>query len=91
MWRTEPVFWGTQAPRQLGARLIDAWIYEIAHNHPDPVTLGMAKSEVVQGNMTATVTGLIGGWIALAAALGLVVLGFFRLLSAFVQVSETQL
>jgi hypothetical protein len=65
-----------------------SWIYTIAHNHPNPMTVGVAgltAARVAQYHVTATVTALIGGWIALTASLGLIVLGVFRVLASFIR------
>jgi hypothetical protein len=64
-----------------------SWIYDLAHNHPDPITLGLNRAEVAQGHITATVTGTWSGWVASAAAAALVVLGVFRLLASFARTS----
>jgi hypothetical protein len=66
-----------------------SWIYHIAHVHPNPVTLGgVTEALVANDHITATVTGEIYGWIAVAAVIALIVLGVFRLLSSFIQTSS---
>jgi hypothetical protein len=65
-----------------------SWIYTIAHNHPNPATVGVAgltAARVARYHVTATVTALVGGWIALTASLGLIVLGVFRVLASFIR------
>ena len=66
-----------------------SWIYHIAHNHPNPVTLGGVTAALVgNDHITVTVTGEVYGWIALVAVVALIVLGFVRLLSSFVRTSN---
>jgi len=59
-----------------------SWLYQIAQSHPSPVALGVPVSQVQAGQMTASVSGLPGGWIATTATFGLLALGVFRLLSS---------
>jgi len=66
-----------------------SWIYHIAHNHPNPVTLGgVSGALVANDHITATVTGEVYGWIAAVAVVALIVLGIVRLLSSFIRTSN---
>jgi hypothetical protein len=68
-----------------------SWIYHIAHDHPNPVTLGgVTAALVANDHITATVTGEVYGWIAGAAVVALIVLGVLRLLSSFIQTSKAE-
>jgi len=68
-----------------------SWLYQIARSNPNAVSLGGFSAKVVQsGQITASVSGMPGGWITLAAAFGLIVLGIFRLISSFAPSSDAR-
>ena len=56
------------------------WLFDISQSNLNPIGFGYPASVITQGRLTITVTALPGGWIALGAAVGLVLLGVFRLL-----------
>ena len=60
-------------------------LYPIIDGHPSAHSLGIPLTEVRNGQITATVAGLPGLWIATGAALILIALGVFRILSSFAE------
>jgi hypothetical protein len=60
-----------------------SWLARIAQSNVNPLSLGAPRNDILSGQLTASVSGLPGGWIALTAAFCLVALGVFRLLSSF--------
>jgi hypothetical protein len=58
------------------------WLYQLAHG----LTLSSAQERSIEES--ASLSGLPGGWIAMAAAIGLVLLGLFRFLSSYVRTEE---
>ena len=68
-----------------------SWFYGIAQGNPNPVSLGLGitAQEAQTRQMTASLSGMPGGWIATMTAFLLIVLGVFRLLSTFAQRSSS--